>query len=385
MEKWKKSHPFNILVTSPLSVEMQEVSDLHCRNISLCFYFTDTNLETGHTNKALLWKQLECIVRALKLGDPDKKRKSFAQSATQGARMKRQINDTISPQKAFTNFRHVDNAARLAVHTCQRQAKSPTQDCDSNYYNSNDSVINVTSASDVTCVSNITSSDITCVSNVASNNSMTPGNNRTDKNKGVPHPENTEDSNKKLQELLSKNSPNSKSNKGSSSNLESQAHVNTELKSAKTVEKAQPDKQTDDVHSKTEENGSLMEKKDTCSLSVVKTQTGNNLEGKFNAEDSVKSGDQRTTESETVLSASNSDIACTKTDLEVTQSQTREVPKTSQKLEASDVSNCNTCDSWYSEGPGVKGGDKLLEKFGIHQSSSSDSTDQEVGWYHLPL
>ena len=345
--------------------------------LSCIFFFSsEKHLETKQTNTHLLLSQLQNIAQVLKYSELEKKQKTFAQSATQGARMKRQINDSKSPQKTFGTLRPVDSSARVAGHACNRQTKSPTQEIE-NHFNSNstDSVINVTSVSDVTSVFVSSLDNLSAISNAGSMiNSVTPVTEQADSDTRVPDAERIESCNKRLQELFEKNSPNPKSKKGSSSYLKNQTYVNSESNSAiNSKETAHSNRQTPQDNKTANSNSILVENNENSGLN-------DNLESDTNTED--KSENERTCPTtQTEINPSTSSDATNTSNLADREPPPKEIPKTPQKPETSDVTNSNTCDSWFNGAPGVKGGDKLLERFGIQQSSSMDSTDQEVGWY----
>ena len=368
----------------------------------MSFFTADVEVKTGHTNKSLLWKQLESILGTLKLGDPDKIQKSFAQSASQGARMRRQVTGAKSPQKTFASLRQSDGTYKLPLRKCGGEAMSETDGFDDMVKN------NVTGVSDMTNASNVTSaSNTTGVSNVTDGNTMvntnnitgvsdmTPGNtmanapgvsNVPNANLSVPDIEST-DSCKRLQIVLEKNSPNPKSGRESSSATDSQhkakssdteAESNSAISNKETADSIRSDK------AKSVCDSSIAQKESTeviesSALNCVSSSSEDssrlkNMKRKISFEEN---NSKSVSQKETLCD--QSEINSDSTNLVMSDSTAKEPAQSPHKPEISEVTNSNTCDSWLNGAPGVKGGDTLLEKFGIQQASSSDSSDHEIG------
>ena len=344
--------------------------------------------------------QLQKIATILKFSEKPNTG-TFSQSVSQGARMKRQINENKSPQKTIGTLKPTESSARVAGSTLKptessarvsgnagnRNITSPTQGTQTYFISNNMDVLNVTSVTDVTAVtddtavSDVTSIDVTSVDDLSAVNNtpgplivtVTPVNKQAGSSTIVPGPERLESCNRRLQELFERNSsPGPKSKTGSSS---TGVHSNVNNVSNNSAingnETVQCDKQTaQDVQ--------------TASSNSILVETNDNLEshgGENSREKSVNERTCPTTQSE--FTPSTSRVSDKTSNLEDREPPPKEVPKPPEKPGTSEVTNSNTCDSWYNGAPGVKGGDKLLEKFGIQQSSSTDSTDQEVGGYFL--
>ena len=299
--------------------------------------------------------------------------------------MKRQINDNNkSPQKRNGTLKTTETSARVLGNACNRRIVSPTPDIQTLFNgNSNESVIDITSVSDVTSVNGVTSvSDVTTSSVTAIDNLPAMGNTAgpviitltpVNKQAGIPDAERLESCNRGLQELLDKNaSPGPKSKTASGSGVQSLSNVNSDSNSAiNGKETVQVDYQTAQENDIENNNGIPEETNDIIESHVVECSEEKNVNERTSL----------TAQSEATPSTSKDPDKAS--NLENEEPPPKEIPKTPQKPETSEVTNSNTCDSWYNGAAGVKGGDKLLEKFGIQQTSSTDSTDQEVGGYRL--
>ena len=336
--------------------------------------------------------QLQKIASILKFSEKPNTG-TFSQSVSQGARMKRQINDNKSPQKTIGTLKPTESSARVAGSTLKptessarvsgnagnRKNASPTQGTQTYFISNNMDVIDVSSVTDVTAVTDDTSINVTSVDDLSAVNNIpgplivtvTPVNKQAGSSTIVPGPERLESCNRRLQELFERNSsPGPKSKNGSSPGVHS--NVNSVSNSAiNGNETVQCDKKT-------------AQDTQTASSNSILGETSENLEShddeyskEYSKEKSVNERTCPTTQLEPTPSTSR-DLNKT-TNVEDREPPPKEVPKTPEKPGTSEVTNSNTCDSWYNGAPGVKGGDKLLEKFGIQRSSSTDSTDQEVG------
>ena len=303
--------------------------------------------------------------------------------------MKRQINDNNkSPQKRNGTLKTTETSARVLGNACNRRIVSPTPEIQTFFNgNSNESVIDITSVSDVTSVNGVTSvSDVTTNSVTAIDSlpamgntagpviiTLTPVNKQGATCTTIPDAERLESCNRRLQELLDKNaSPGPKSKTASGSAVQSLSNVNSDSNSAiNGKETVQGDNQTAQENDIENNNGIPVETNDIIESHVVECSEEKNVNERISL---IAQSEATPSTSKDPDKTSN---------LENEEPPPKEVPKTPQKPETSEVTNSNTCDSWYNGAAGVKGGDKLLEKFGIQQSSSTDSTDQEVGGYCL--
>ena len=363
----------------------------------MSFFMADVEVKTGHTNKSLLWKQLESILGTLKLGDPDKIQKSFAQSASQGARMRRQVTGAKSPQKTFASLRQSDGTYKLPVRKCGGEAMSSGGMTETDGF---DDMVknNVTGVSDMTNARNVTSA-----SNATGVSDMTPGNtmvnapdvsNVPNANLSVPDIEST-DSCKRLQIVLEKNSPNPKSGRESSSATDSQpkakssdseAESNSAICNKETADSNRPDEAEsvcDNSIAQKESSEVIQSSALNCvSSSSQDSSRLKNMKRKISFEENSSkpvSQKEALCDQSEIIPGCDAVDSSSSTNLVVSDSTAKEPAQIPHKPEISEVTNSNTCDSWLNGAPGVKGGDKLLEKFGIQQASSSDSSDHEIG------
>ena len=339
------------------------------------FMFTETTCQTGQTNSLLLWKQLESIVEMLKHGDPDKKRKAFTQSANQSARTRRQMSEAKSPQKTQTSLRQIVSSSRPVVHKCNGQVESSTMDQEKTHIDPD-------------------SKDAGRV------------------NLSVPDIESTESS-KRLQILLRKNSPNPKSLHYSSSDSDIQSRLHKFPHQRNQSSSAINNKGASEIFTvqsncnnnctfDSNETVANRDSKQECKKSTQETSLSC-LQGSTRLQDSLKKTDIVEQESSSSNVNPNTNTAknvrvdvsetVTETQTDVTpmsnntdsSHSVEEKEKTSGKPELHEITNSNTCDSWLNGAPGIKGGDNLLAKFGMQQTSSTDSSDHEIGMYnHTP-
>ena len=386
---------------------------------------TDTAIQTGHTNNYLLWKQLESIVEMLKHGASGKKLKSFSQSAnqTQSARTRRQITGAKSPQKVCPNVKLPEPTSRLAVHSCGT-AKSPSILADHSH-------VDIVSE-DTSIVSNLSVPDIECTESsrrlqtliaptsdgkenskrLLSKNVTGIGNSETKSCTNVTNSVSTNTSNRLQTPTQSSLNPKCLHFSSSDTDILSHRHDTLHARSSSATDYLETsDTRTTKLKDKktcsnsNSNQGSKEGTSESSSLSVqawstLKGDEDNNNNGSreelVSRSDTVKSNhktvsvdenesttsDERTSETHLTKAPINTDVSnkadsCSPTTSDSSSKEKRDFGKP----DIHETTNVNTCDSWLNGAPGIVGGDKLLAKFGMQQSSSTDSSDHEMSMY----